>query len=93
VAENSVALMELVEKYADADLLRKLGQWVLQRLIVAPMRPLTIGIPFLVRDEGQRRNGPVDPVNEIGLKKNVGVNIVCVVRLELRPVCIKHLVP
>jgi len=33
VAENSMALMELVEKYADADLFRELGQWVLQRLM------------------------------------------------------------
>ena len=33
MAENSMALMELVEKYADADLFRELGQWVLQRLM------------------------------------------------------------
>lgn len=33
MAENSMALLELVEKYADADLFRELGQWVLQRLM------------------------------------------------------------
>ncbi len=33
MAENSMALLDLVEKYADADLFRELGQWVLQRLM------------------------------------------------------------
>ena len=33
MAENSMALMELVDKYADADLFRELGQRVLQRLM------------------------------------------------------------
>ena len=33
MAEDSMALLELVEKYADGDLIRELGQWVLQRLM------------------------------------------------------------
>jgi putative transposase len=33
VAEDSIALMDLVEKYADDDLFRDLGQYVLQRLM------------------------------------------------------------
>jgi putative transposase len=33
VAEDSIALMELVEKHANADLFRELGQWTLQRLM------------------------------------------------------------
>ena len=35
VAEDSMALMELVEKYADADLFRERGQWTLQKLMEA----------------------------------------------------------
>jgi len=33
VAEDRIALLELVEKYADADLFRELGQYALQRLM------------------------------------------------------------
>jgi transposase-like protein len=33
VADDSMALLELVEKHADDDLFRELGQWVLQRLM------------------------------------------------------------
>jgi len=33
MTEDSMALVELVEKYADGDLLRELGQWTLQRLM------------------------------------------------------------
>jgi putative transposase len=33
VAEDSIALLELADKYADSDLFRELGQWVLQRLM------------------------------------------------------------
>ena len=35
VAEDSIALMELVEKYTDADLFLELGQWTLQKLMEA----------------------------------------------------------
>ena len=31
MAEDSIALMELVEKYADADVFQELGQWTLQK--------------------------------------------------------------
>lgn len=33
MADDKMALLELVEKYADADLFRELGQWTLQRLM------------------------------------------------------------
>ena len=33
MAEDSMALMELVEKYADGDMFGELGQYVLQRLM------------------------------------------------------------
>jgi len=33
VAEDSIALMKLVEKYADGDLFRELGEYILQRLM------------------------------------------------------------
>ena len=33
MADDSMALLELVEKHADDDLFRELGQWVLQRLM------------------------------------------------------------
>ena len=33
VAEDSIALLELVEKYADADPFKELGQYALQRLM------------------------------------------------------------
>ena len=33
MAEDSIALLELVEKYADADLFKELGQYALQRLM------------------------------------------------------------
>ena len=33
MAEESIALLELVEKYADGELFRELGQFVLQRLM------------------------------------------------------------
>lgn len=33
MAEDSMALLELVEQYADADLLKELGQYTLQRLM------------------------------------------------------------
>ena len=33
MAEDSMALLELVEKHGDGDFLRELGQWALQRLM------------------------------------------------------------
>ena len=33
VADDSIALLELVEEHVDDDVLRELGQWVLQRLM------------------------------------------------------------
>ena len=33
MADDSIALLELVEEHVDDDVLRELGQWVLQRLM------------------------------------------------------------
>ena len=33
MTEESMALVELVEKHGDGDFLRELGQWTLQRLM------------------------------------------------------------
>ena len=57
MAEESMALLELVEKYANADLLRELGQWTLQRLMELEAEAKIGAAPHERSDErgGRRR--------------------------------------
>jgi putative transposase len=58
VAEESIALSELVEKYADGDLFRELGQWVMQRLMELEATEMVGAAPHeRSEDRKTQRNG------------------------------------
>ena len=58
VAEDSMALLELVEQYADADLFKELGQYALQRLMEMEAEQKVGAGPHERKDDRvTRRNG------------------------------------
>ena len=74
MTEESMALVELVEKHGDGDFLRELGQWTLQRLMELEAQACCgAGRHERSADRVNRRNGHRDR----GLETRLG-------RLELR---------
>jgi len=58
VADDRIALMELVEKYADGDMFRELGQFVLQRLMeIEAEQQIGAGKHERNEDRNTHRNG------------------------------------